>query len=273
MSIMIYPNDDLGSYLVYPDMLSMPMNFTTVIIPDHLPELVRGTREDPSKGGCLMQVTNYLARRTWTDQPSHNVLPILQNIAVKVNDLVCDMHRQQLWRFVPRLMETFNLSVPPSIAHRLMMDPAFAGVFQHGSMPCRTCKERCVVEQCCPHCKVCEMMIDLLSRAIDEVDHFSKRKNKVVQDIPWERLSPENVRLQRERRDRLACESMKAAAAAFTVSVEQALVTVTEAVINMGNMAGKVKMYLETSPYVFTTVDESHLLLTTAAEDLVSCDA
>lgn len=72
---------------------------------DSLPALRSGAGSDPSDGGCIMQVVNYLWDRGWNDQPVC-VLSSLRALSISVNDRVGDNERQELWHLIPRLMGT-----------------------------------------------------------------------------------------------------------------------------------------------------------------------
>jgi hypothetical protein len=160
---------------------------TEIAIPDSLPPLIRGIGQSPAVGGCLMQVTNYLARGIWSDSPARNVDPTLQRAAILTNDAVCDRHRKELWRFVPRLMSTFGLMWE--------RDPRFEHMIATSYMDeregiCESCRSITRFQPfACACCRRCERMISMLDQAITLFDQISRRELTSVSSIDWSRLT------------------------------------------------------------------------------------
>ena len=165
------------------------MSLGDIQIPDHLPPLRRGVGADPSAGGCLMQVTNYLANGVWSDGPARNVMPSLNKIAIMVNDTCCDAHRNDLWRFVPRLMKTYDWyvdrpEVESVVAHLFIELLKTKQYNQH-------CQNGCPSGGC--HCcDRCHRMISLMDKMLEIFDHTAHRRLGHVEKIDWAPMSPEN---------------------------------------------------------------------------------
>lgn len=162
--------------------------FRQYTIPDSLPPLRRGVGESPRSGGCLMQVTNYLATGLWTDGPARNVAPPLSGIAIQVNDGVCDDHRQQLWPFVPRLMKTYDddrfgsyradgTETLRRLLTSIRTDVTNISAFQHVE------NYRCS--------SACQALIRDLERAIDVCDEFIGRRRETITDVDWRSMLPD----------------------------------------------------------------------------------
>lgn len=76
--------------------------------PDYVPRLTVGKTDDPKKGGCLIQIANWLADPTlWTDQ-AMCVNRVLAVYGVKINDAVNDEGRHRLALLAPRLADTHH---------------------------------------------------------------------------------------------------------------------------------------------------------------------
>lgn len=162
--------------------------FRQYIIPDSLPPLRRGVGESPRSGGCLMQVTNYLATGLWTDGPARNVAPPLSGIAIQVNDEVCDDHRQQLWPFVPRLMKTYDddrfgsSSANGTATLRRLLMPIIIDVVSIITLK-QAENFRCS--------SACQALIRDLERAIDVCDEFIGRRRETITDVDWRSMLPD----------------------------------------------------------------------------------
>lgn len=160
----------------------------SITVPDHLPPLVKGIGSSPVTGGCLVQVTNYLAKGTWSDGPEGNVMPALVRLAITVNDGVCDRHRQALWPLVPRLMKTFNDVTDVVCAINDLVEPMTfqlsSYVHQRGSKG-----QRCDVNGVDDG--GCSALIFELSRALNIYDHLVGRLVGSITDVDWRPLSPE----------------------------------------------------------------------------------
>lgn len=75
-------------------------------VPDYVPTLTIGKSDDPKKGGCLIQIANWLADPTlWTDQPVC-VNGVLAAYGVRINDSVGAEQRRRLALLAPRLADT-----------------------------------------------------------------------------------------------------------------------------------------------------------------------
>lgn len=148
-------------------------------VPDHLPPLVKGYGACPNKGGCLMQVTNYLRNGKWTDAPAQNVMPVLQRIAIMTNDSVCHEHRNQLWRFVPRLMDTYDSRHLGGLTATTLMQTLDDCLLQRK-------KSRAPID--------CDIWIRLLEYMLDLYDLLTSRQKRFA-DVDWSPLSPESLKL------------------------------------------------------------------------------
>ena len=74
--------------------------------PDLMPLLRKGTGATPADGGCLVQVSGYLADgHSWVDD-TPCVHPVLRLLAIVVNDLVSDVVRPRLAVVAPDLIGT-----------------------------------------------------------------------------------------------------------------------------------------------------------------------
>lgn len=70
-----------------------------------VPFIRRGKGNDPSDGGCILQIVDWVSTGGWTDSPKC-VLPAIQGVAIHLNDNLDDHERQKLLDLVPRLMNT-----------------------------------------------------------------------------------------------------------------------------------------------------------------------
>jgi len=160
----------------------------SITVPDHLPPLVKGIGSSPVTGGCLVQVTNYLAKGTWSDGPEGNVMPALVKLAITVNDGVCERHRQALWPLVPRLMKTFTDVTDVVCMINDLVEPMnfqlYSYVHQRGPQG-RRCDVNGVDDG------GCSALIFELSRALNIYDHVVGRPVGSVADVNWQPLSPE----------------------------------------------------------------------------------
>lgn len=155
---------------------------TSTMIPDSLPPLVRGLGHHPATGGCLMQVTNYIATGRWTDGPARSVHPLLQRAAILTNDSVCDDHRKKLWPFVPRLIGTFGHVVDDSLSDFIASEL----FFQVRNATCDHCLgllERSTTDGC-TCCHRCVRLIESFDRLITRFDHMVQRSRPRVM-INW----------------------------------------------------------------------------------------
>ena len=165
---------------------------TEIVIPDSLPPLIRGLGQSPAVGGCLMQVTNYLARGIWSDGPARNVDPVLQRAAILTNDAVCDRHRRELWRFVPRLMSTYGLmwERDPRFDHMVAMS-----YMDEREGICESCLDITRFQPfACACCRRCERMISVLDQVITQFDQISRREQTSVPSIDWSQLTDTKVK-------------------------------------------------------------------------------
>lgn len=79
---------------------------SSINIPDFVPNLRHGKGSNPADGGCLVQVTGWLADgKSWTDH-TPCVHEALRLKAIHLNDATRDDYRQQLMKFAPRLIGT-----------------------------------------------------------------------------------------------------------------------------------------------------------------------
>jgi hypothetical protein len=76
--------------------------------PDFLPVLSRSSHLNPDEGACVMEMVSFLAGEKWSDSPNC-VLPVLQTIAITVNDWVSDDNRNRIALLIPDFMDTRKL--------------------------------------------------------------------------------------------------------------------------------------------------------------------
>jgi hypothetical protein len=175
-----------------------------VTIPDSLPSLRRGLGSSPQAGGCLMQVVNYLAKGVWTDSHARNVAPALAQVAVLVNDSMCDTHRQTLWPFVPRLIKSYDAYTSSPLANGESANMVYAMLKQYATSSCKACVNkpdppRASINGRCRCCNRCQRMIDLLDKTLRVFDRLACRKVGHVESVDWSRISPEAI--TRDRRN------------------------------------------------------------------------
>jgi hypothetical protein len=78
----------------------------TIAPPVPMPDLIRGTGEEPRGGGCIMQAAAWLGSDgAWCDMPPC-VNRVLRQVAIRVNDTLGDRDRQELWGLLPWLVGT-----------------------------------------------------------------------------------------------------------------------------------------------------------------------
>lgn len=71
-----------------------------------VPYLRKGKGGSPERGGCIMQVLDWIERGTWTDEPP-SVHPVIRRVAIAVNDNVDEEQRQRLLDLGPRMRNTW----------------------------------------------------------------------------------------------------------------------------------------------------------------------
>lgn len=95
----------------------------TVLLPDRLPILSRGKQEPGSGRVCAEQAAGWLVSGRLdlgdpTDEPSC-VQPILNKLAIIVNDRLPDERRQELWPLILRQPGTARPDIEPSLSVHL----------------------------------------------------------------------------------------------------------------------------------------------------------
>jgi len=70
-----------------------------------VPWIRSGVGEAPGDGGCVMQITDWIYRNKWTDEPPC-VHPVIRHLAIYINDNLADEERQKLLDLIPRMMNT-----------------------------------------------------------------------------------------------------------------------------------------------------------------------
>jgi hypothetical protein len=93
------------------------LGLSSVVIPDRLPVLDRGSHSEDEGRACAMEAASWLACERWSDAP-RSVHPVIARVARAANDRADDGERQQLWPLIIASLGT-SRRVRPLLSYRL----------------------------------------------------------------------------------------------------------------------------------------------------------